>query len=509
MKKSIKLIYVGIAFLCLNLDLNAQILPGAFGYYQDVLRFSQNQQIGSARFSALGGSGSVLGGDISSAFLNPAGLGFYNRSQFVLTPTLGNIRSNNLFFDETSNSETTRFGFANGGIVINFNKEDLVPGSWRGGSLAITYNQVNDFKQNIGYSGQNNTSSIIDAMLDRADGFFPEELGGIELIGYDHFLINPIPGAEDVYASFVEGFPRQSEVITRSGQIDQINVAFGGNFDDKIYIGAGVGFSSADYTQLRLFRENFNGNTLRDFSIDERLDISGSGVNANLGVIFRPTQFFRIGASVTTPTWYNFSEESDAIYLSRYNGYDVANFLDDNGNRLILEDTTLIDLQTASDVFFSDYDLRTPFRFNTGVAFFLGKNGFITADVEHLNYGDAHVNSMDFSAESDNRTIENIYQSVTNIRLGAEYRYDVFRLRMGYASIGDPTNDSLDGIDRSRQIISGGFGINMGQYFFDMSYSRTSFDDSFTSYTFVDGTGPSSLIDSRQSNIRLSIGLNF
>lgn len=509
MKRIYQLLVVGLAVVCLGQTAAAQVEPGSFGYYQDALRFSQTSPFGTSRLQAIGGAGSVLGGDLGAAVLNPAGLGFFNRSQFVFTPSLNFKRFNNEFLGNAVTNENTRLEIGNFGLALNFNKGDLEPGKWRGGTLAFTYNRTNDFRQSLAYSGQNNNSSIIDAMLNRADGFFPEELGGIEQVGYDHYLINPIPGAEDIYVSFVEGFPLQSERISRRGSIDQINISFGGNFDDKIYLGAGLGFTSSDYSYGRVFTENFNDPTISSFEIDERLDVTGTGFNLNLGAIFRPTNFMRIGASITTPTWYNFSEESDAIYSTNYNNYDVSNFRDDNGNRLILEDTVLNSLETRTNILFSNYNLRTPLKFNAGVAFFIGKNGFITADIERLNYSNAHVSSVDFNSESDNNTISNIYQSTTNLRIGGEYRYSIFRLRLGYASIGDPYKESFDGVDRSRSTVSGGLGINVGRYFIDMAMSQTTFNESFTSYSFVDGTGPTANIENKLTKASLTFGINF
>jgi hypothetical protein len=509
MRKIYQLIIVGLAVVCLNQLGKAQIAPGSFGYYQDALRFSQTGNYGTARFQALGGAGSVLGGDLSSAILNPAGLGLYNRSQFVISPNLNFKSYDTEFLGRNIRNEDTRFNIGNFGLALNFNKGDLEPGSWRGGTLAFSYNRVNTFNQSLNYSAYNGNSSIIDAMLNRADGFFPDELGGIEQVGYDHYLINPVPGSEDIYVSFVEGFPTQQERISKQGSTDQFNISFGGNFDDKIYLGAGLGFTSSDYSYNRVYTEAFDDPAISSFQIDERLDVTGTGVNMNLGVIVRPTNFMRVGASITTPTWYSMSEEGDVIYRSEYNNYDVSNFRDDNDNRLILEDTVLNSLRSSTDVYFSDYNIRTPMKFNVGAAFFIGKNGFITADVEHLNYSRAHVSSIDFSAENDNETIDNIYRSATSVRLGGEYRYSIFRFRVGYASIGDPYRSSFDDVDRSRSVVSGGLGVNVGKYFFDLSLSQTAYKDSFTSYTFADGTGPTSFTNNKITNASLTLGLNF
>lgn len=122
------------------------------------------------------------------------------------------------------------------------------------------------------------------------------------------------------------GLPLQEENITRSGRTDQINIAFGGNFDDKLYLGGGIGITNTDFFLSRIYTETFAGSALNQFSLDEQLDVSGTGINVNLGVIFRPINAIRIGASFTSPTWHSFSEESDAIYTSDFNNYDVANF---------------------------------------------------------------------------------------------------------------------------------------------------------------------------------------
>ena len=125
--------FVGVATLYLHFGANAQVQSGAFGYYKDALRFSQLNQVGTARIAGLSGSGSVLGGDMSSAILNPAGLGFYNRSQFVFTPGFNFNKLSSDFLGRGTNNENSNLDISNLGLVVNFNKRDLATGRWRGG----------------------------------------------------------------------------------------------------------------------------------------------------------------------------------------------------------------------------------------------------------------------------------------------------------------------------------------------------------------------------------------
>jgi hypothetical protein len=51
----------------------------------DVLKYSWFVPHGTPRSNALAGAMGSLGGDLSAAHINPAGLGFYKSSEFLLT----------------------------------------------------------------------------------------------------------------------------------------------------------------------------------------------------------------------------------------------------------------------------------------------------------------------------------------------------------------------------------------------------------------------------------------
>lgn len=504
-----KLIGLSLVLFCAVNQAQGQIDPNAFGYYQDVLRFSHFKQYGTARVFGIAGAGSTLGGDASATFLNPAGLGFFNRNQLVLTPNFTFSTYKTDFNGTQTEDEQNLTGFPNATAIINFNKSDLIPGGWRGATLGISYNRLADFKKTLNYSGYNGESSVIDAMIDNALGLTPSQLGGLEQAGYDLYLINPYPDDQTQYTSFVTGFPNQSERIVKSGHVDQFNIAVGANYEDKIYVGAGIAFTSSRYLYERVYTETFENSELNSFIIDERLSIQGNGVNANLGIILRPSQFFRIGASITTPTWNNFSEEGDVFYTADYNDYDVSQFLDQNGNRIIEEDTVLGRLQTNSPLFVSDYELRTPFKYNLGTSIVVGKAGFITADVEYMDYSNAKVSSNDFNESADNTTISNIYQNTLNARVGAELRLAVLRLRAGAAYLGNPYKESFDNRDRSQMIYSAGIGVYSRGFFADIGLSTMTTQDTFQSYSFYDGTGPVATTEAQNIQARLTLGINF
>ncbi|HLU88187.1 MAG TPA: hypothetical protein VKZ51_00035, partial [Cyclobacteriaceae bacterium] len=59
------------------------------GYFEDALRYSQYRSSGSARIMGIAGTQNSLGGDISNIHANPAGLGFFQRSEFGFTGSYG------------------------------------------------------------------------------------------------------------------------------------------------------------------------------------------------------------------------------------------------------------------------------------------------------------------------------------------------------------------------------------------------------------------------------------
>ena len=53
--------------------------------FNDALRYSRLEYLGTARFNALGGSMGAVGGDLSALSVNPAALGVYRNSEFTLS----------------------------------------------------------------------------------------------------------------------------------------------------------------------------------------------------------------------------------------------------------------------------------------------------------------------------------------------------------------------------------------------------------------------------------------
>ena len=530
-----RLINLGLMVaLCSNIAVG-QVEPGSFGVYNEALLFSRTNPGGSARIQGIGGAQVALGGDVSLANSNPAGLGFFNKSVFSVTPSFTFHESDTDFRGSGNNTFKNNFNINNMGVVFSNTRRDIEDTKFRGGSFSLSFQRINDFHNEFNYEGFSNDNSIIDSFIETAGQTNSQNLSGFEQIAFDHFLIDladyDLPLSEPFYiedngiiapnpgdGSF-EGYgspfgresnpislPRQSGSVRTRGAQYQWNLSYGANYDDLFYFGGGIGVQSISYTRERTFIEDayaFDDGAVDDLlnsiRIDDRLRITGIGINATAGLIVRPADYFRLGISYVTPTFHSLNEESEFSFTTDWNpafSYDIGS-----------EILQLGEISDVSDISISNYRLRSPSRLNIGTAFFIGKSGFLTGDVEFVNYSNAQLKSNDFSVTADNRSINNLYQSTMNYRLGGEFRFDIFRFRGGYSYQGDPFENSS--VDNSVRRISGGIGYRVQDYYVDLAVTNTKSDGLFSPYNLNDASEPVAEVDNNSTSISVSLGFNF
>ncbi|MDH5599227.1 MAG: hypothetical protein OEY34_08880, partial [Cyclobacteriaceae bacterium] len=260
LSSKVKLTMVSLGFVCLNLTAQSQTFSeGAF-------LFSQTNNIGSARTMGLGGAQVSLGGDISLAYSNPAGLGMSNRSFYTFSGGFVGLENIATYENNPIPGNSTVVNIPQLGVAFHKPGTDNSQNSFKGGTFAISYNQTNNFRQEIAYGGNGN-SSIVDFLLNRADGVLESDLmsdgdyfNDIIGLAYDVYLIDPeyyyeptIPDGYYVSIAITPEFPYQTEFITNKGSQREWDFSYGANFDDKIFIGFGLGFSSFKYSSTKVY----------------------------------------------------------------------------------------------------------------------------------------------------------------------------------------------------------------------------------------------------------------
>jgi hypothetical protein len=484
-------------------------------YAETAMMFTRTKPTGSARILGMGGAQISLGGDFSSAYSNPAGLGMYNRSEFSFTPgyalvkTNGDYLSGEQMLSEGNANEVSNLNVTGLGIAIS---RELRGGLVRG-TFAVTMSRTNNFYRTAQYEGLNQNSSLIDYFLEDAAGGTPDQFkSGGDLyntdseLAYNNYLIGERtildPNNDPTtYFTDVSGMPYQQELIQQQGRQSQWNFSYGANFRDLFYFGAGVGIASINYTAEKSYREEFEDDPISHYTLDESLQIRGSGINLTLGAIARPADFVRIGLSVVTPTYYSVTDTWSADMSSSWKDFEYT------PGEFINEESA------STDAVVSEYNLSTPWRLSAGASVLFGKSGMLTMDVERVNYAKAKYESNlpGVSYTTDNDRIKSLYKPVMNVRLGGELRLSSFRLRGGVGAMGDPYAEKQNGIDQAIYSASGGLGYRSDKFFIDFAYVHSFTNSSYRPYTIKAGGSPQPLFTYQQTvaNILTTIGFIF
>ena len=520
------------ALLCLSYAVNAQVAEGAYGYYMRANDFAKAGLSGSARMRAMGGAQVALGADPGSMNINPAGLGLMRNSNFSFTGNVQLSSSQSTFESGQNTSVTNDFkpGFNLPNISIVFADRYDNPESsavLKGQSFGISVNQSVNFSNKYSYSGRNETNGNFRNYL--IDGVYANDLYAQDLVGntvdlysvaYQTFAINNYVDYDSVAGEYYDSEDfftpdasngsgmQQSENINISGFQNETSFSYGGNYDDKIFFGFSLGIPRVRYSIERTYEESIQGGVnLKSMVLEEEEVTTGTGVNASFGIIVRPTDFVRIGASIKSPSFIWLTEKINQSLTTNFNSFVIDHSIyDPNSNTL--DELDNLTLTGAVDERKFNYTLLTPMRANVGASFFFGKKGFVSTDLEYVPNGSSKLTSSSYSLSGDNTTIANLYGNAVNLRLGGEYRYKIFRVRAGAALMGNTYADGTD-LNDAQNYITFGFGIKKEQNALDFAVVNTSSSTAYEPYSLDNGLQPSVDLASKRTQVMVTYAVSF
>ena len=461
--------------LLLSVTFTLALIAGAFAQNDlDAFRFSQNNWEGTARFMGAGGAFSAIGGDFSCLSTNPAGIGVFKKTEISFTPlVITAYKTNADYSGETSPATRVRYSLTNFGSVFSFSlhKGDENPVSkWRMAQFGFGYNRVMDFNNLTYATGMGNGSSIATSFVNAANGTGYGNIEGDALCAWNTWLIDTIPGETSQYREFLSGHSlRQSNYVKTSGGIDELDFSFGGNYDDKLFLGMTVGVPVLDYNYEAEYIEEDENDVITNFeklNIYDKMHTTGAGVNAKLGVIYQPVSFLRIGAAFHTPTYYpNLKETFEREVSTNYSVEGSYEYSYDN---------------------LSKYKLGTPLRAIGSIGFIIAKRAFVSAEYEFTDYGMATLYSSDnlryrYNFTEENMEISKKYRSCHSVRVGGELMVsNFFLIRLGYGYSTSPFKDGAN--DGSAHTASGGVGFRGKIFFCDFTYQFRHYGQNYWFY---------------------------
>lgn len=490
----------------------------------DALRLSDYRLQGTARATAMGNAFGSLGGDFTSATINPAGLGLYRSSEFVFTPKFGKTEVDGSYLGRTMTDSKYNVSVPNIGYVANFNSNSNSQSGLVSVSFGIGYNRMNNFNLEKLVEGAGATTSMLDLFALNADGYAPSNLDpyyeqlaayddatdiGTDLIYSDENNVYAHDMQINPFTDDFTNYPHsQRKTFSQRGSVDEYVLSLAANFNHKFYVGGTIGIHDVYFKETTSLYEydidygSANLTTyLNDYAFHSYLKTTGTGFNIKLGAIFKPVDALRLGFAFHSPTFYDLHDAYDNSMESH------ITYADGSAN-----------YEAYSPYGDYDYKLETPMKAIFSAAYVIGKAGLISVDYEYVDYSTMKLRDGGdgYNFLNENQDIKEAYKAVGNLHIGAEYRLtNNFSLRGGFENYPSTYNSNAFGISQPNknaktQTYSLGFGWKMDGFFFDMAYQYANSENYLNLYDVpVSVDAPMAKFETRQDYLTFTLGFRF
>jgi hypothetical protein len=496
---------------------------------EDAVRYSWYPQNGTARTLAIGGAIGSLGGDISAMFVNPAGIGFFKTSEASITPgfLMNNVKGN---YRGTSVKESKNaISFGPSGVALGFGDRN---NSNQTNSFAIGFTQNASFNNLVHYKGLNNYSSFSEQ--------FVEEFVKLNKNGYsiDDVLnensVAPYTAAPALYTYLIDtvrvggnlivkGAPEyildagqalmQEMTKTTKGGIYELAFSFARNNNDKLLYGGTIGIPIVSYESNTLFSEtdtsSNSANHFSSFSYNDNYTTKGAGINAKLGIIYKPQEYIRLGLAVHTPSYMTLTDSRRATLVTQVENpvktFDVVSDIFTNNQRgesRYAQTSPWRAILSGSYVFREVEDVTK-------------QRGFISADIEYVNHKGSRFSSQNDEPTEDeksyykqlNGVIKNIYKGNINFKIGGELKFNTIMARLGFGYYGSPYKDAPS--KANKMTGSAGIGYRNKGFFIDLTYVQLITNDFDVPYRLESAQNTYASLKQNRGNVVATFGVKF
>ena len=430
----------------------------------DAWDFSQTIFQGTAKATAMGNAMGAVGGDFTATCINPAGMGLYRSTEITASLGLEDNLYNSKYYG--SNASANKFGANLPNIAFVFAKERSNYKPLRYSQFGIGLTRINDYNYHAFASGYNPTSSKVDDYLSQIPwGTYPESLDRYTL--YPAYRAGVITYNNGSYDSPVpQGKLTQEYDKSFKGRSEEWTFAYSRNYANQLYFGISLGLNHIKRMGSKTLKETPDTKEvetyLKDWSFTENLSSIGWGANLKLGVIYAPTYSFRFGLCYHTRTSHSFTETWSTDTDSNFKDAAYVNY--------------------SSPVSNYSYTFLSPGKLIGSMAFIIQQRGILSLDAEAMNYGKAKFSAKDYDYTNTNNSIQELYRTSFNFRIGTEWQLNPVYLRAGVGYYGSPfgLGDSSGSIKKA----SCGLGVQLGNFtYFDFAYE---FSRALTYFTLYD-----------------------
>lgn len=492
---------------------------------------------GTARYVGMGGAMDALGADISTIGTNPAGIGMFRHSTANISfgivsqegaKSFANGNKTNMSFDQAGFVYSNRLGqssFINFGF--NYHKSRNFDYILNAAGRTINGGSQNRVSYNKGEAGMD-LDIKNDEIISNNYAYSQLDYLYYNTIIYND-LIDQNPDPEDKKYFYNYGAERYMMDRVQTGYIGEYDFNISGNINDRVYLGLTLGIHDVHYKGYSEYAELFENNDegLGGVLVEDTREITGTGFDVKAGVIFRPVEDspFRIGLSVSTPTWYDLTTRNyTALYVDAQNATPTYNGIGG------------WDIDNAYD-----FKLYTPWKFGLSLGHTIDNFIALGASYEFADYGSLDSREIygydwdgNANSESDvkmNRHTEQTLKGVSTLKLGAEIKPDAnlaVRVGFNYVSPMYNKNGVKDGTLASYGItdesatdytnwkdtyrLTAGIGYRFDKFSLDLAYQYSQTDGKFTPFNDVlDVTNKAESVDisNKRHQLLFTLGYTF
>jgi hypothetical protein len=406
----------GLIFLLINFS-------SVFGQNEtDVVRYLSTDFLGTARVASMAGAFGALGGDLTAPLINPAGSGIYRKNDVEFTPGYAFQNTDVHVSNQDFSNQENHFIFSNIGFVYSGEKKANKPTYF---NFSIGYFQSKNFTYGTTTNYINDVSSMLFDFTQQAQGISVEELSAqtpfSSSLAWQTYLIDEkdttVSGSYITQPRYEIYFPgvNQKYNVSEDGSMGDIYLNSAVAIQQKVFIGLTVGITLGNFNQKTTFTETtINDSLLLDYYIfNYEQNTSISGVNAKIGLIYKPEDWLRLGLAYHIPSRLYLKDDWSTSLRSQFKDGDFYSEKSPDGT--------------------IEYAIRKPGRLVVSAALIFGFKGLISLDVDWTDYAKSSIISNEFNFDSENQYISQVLQNTFNVRVGGEMWFGKYNIRAGYA----------------------------------------------------------------------------
>lgn len=362
--------------LVITLGLRAQgngfDMQGLFG--QDIS--------GTTRYMGMAGAMAAVGGDVSAASDNPAALGIYRRSEILISMDYQLTQSLSPLSMEKNSVLGHNVRFPDVAWVLHLSNQN---GSTHNG-IMLRYRRAKTFNSEFSTIGRSLDASQTDLMawqanglktsnLDGVQAYDDSEIGWLSKAGYDAWMIDPDSEDDTQWHSCEGGLADNELTVQESGSLDYLTLGWGLGTKNTFYIGLSVNILSLQHSKRSVYRELFDSQNY--YVLDSKCSNSGVGINAQLGVMVRPNDYWRLAAAIESPA---------AMTIKTTSGGNI-------NSRIYTDETlhTYTSYSSSSPYYTDDIRRTTPMRVVAGTAVQLDAKGLLSVEYDYQHGFEAYM----------------------------------------------------------------------------------------------------------------------